>query len=213
MPFRQVVTSHVEAVVPLDPNLCGLSDVLNERIERAILETLPDRIGHRHEQVFAFCRRLKGIPQIRDAEGRELLEYVHRWHRAALPHISTKPIEETEIDFLRGWPRVKFASGEEPMAVVFEAALSQPYPLPECAQWYEQDEIRTLIALCRELQRGAGDGPFYLACRTAGGLFQVSYSTASRWLFLLTNDEVLEVVEKGSNETKRATRYRYLGPM
>ena len=32
------------------------------------------------------------------------------------------------------------------------------------AQQYEQASLRLLVKLCRELQRAAGDGPFFLSC-------------------------------------------------
>lgn len=87
--------------------------------------------------------------------------------------------------------------------------------MPEAAQDYEQVEIHRLIAMCRELQRLAGDGPFYLACRTAGRLLEVGHDTAARWLKLLVMDEILDEVEKGGQPgtAYKASRYRYLPPM
>ena len=81
------------------------------------------------------------------------------------------------------------------------------------AQQYEQASLRLLVKLCRELQRAAGDGPFFLSCRKAGSLLDVPYTTASRWLFLLVTDDVLDVVFKGGPDTNKATRFRYLPPL
>ena len=36
--------------------------------------------------------------------------------------IGTEPFEETWIDFLLAWPKVKFPKGEEPITKVFERA-------------------------------------------------------------------------------------------
>lgn len=87
----------------------------------------------------------------------------------------------------------------------------QQTALPKIAAEYEQSDLRLLVALCRELQRACGDGPFYLSCRTAGTLLNVTHTTAWRWLFLLEQDDVIRVVSRGSQQSKKASRYRYLG--
>jgi hypothetical protein len=161
--------------------------------------------------VFQLARALRGIPHLADADPRHLVHIAREWHRQALPHISTKPFEETEIDFLRGWKNVRFPLGKEPMKLALSRAES--LPLPEAADQFEQDEIKLLLALCRELQREAGKSVFHLGCRTAGRIVDVSHMQASRWLFLLCSRGVLVEVEKGSGDTGRASRYRYLGDM
>ena len=52
--------------------------------------------------------------------------------------------------------------GEEPMAQMLAKAKDAPLPIE--AQRYEQASLRLLVKLCRELQRAAGDGPFFLSC-------------------------------------------------
>ena len=83
--------------------------------------------------------------------------------------------------------------------------------MPQAAMRYEQDGLRLLVALCRELQRVSGDKPSFLACRTAGGLLGVKHVTAWRWLFALAQDKILSEVEKGDRARRRASRFRYLG--
>jgi len=58
----------------------------------------------------------------------------------------------------------------------------------------------------------AGDGSFFLSARTAGKYLDVEPMTANRWLFLLEQDKVLEVVEKGklTRAGGIATRFRYV---
>lgn len=97
------------------------------------------------------------------------------------------------------------------MSVAFEKACREG--LPDVAGDYEQSEVQLQVGLCRELQRGAGDRPFYLSCRGAGRLLGVTHVQASRWLYLLVVDGVLEEVEKGDVKKRRASQYRYLGPM
>jgi hypothetical protein len=94
------------------------------------------------------------------------------------------------------------------MTKVFE--LAKHAQTPRAALRYEQDGLRLLVALCRELQRVSGDKPFFLACRTAGGLLGVKHVTAWRWLTLLAHDKIVDEVEKGDKLKRRASRYRYL---
>lgn len=177
-------------------------------VEKAITDSLPKGPGKRNKQVFELARALKAIPELADASAKDLEPYVRRWHELAKPIIRTQPLEETRIDFLRAWPRVKFPKGAEPIQAIFEAAKAvEP---PAVALEYEQPELRLLVILCRELQRAAGDRPFYLSCRTAGRLLGVDHATAWRWLFLLKADGVLDEVCKGSQAGRKATRYRYL---
>ena len=128
--------------------------------------------------MFELARALKGIPALADAPAENLGPYVRRWHTLGVEKgvIGTEPFEETRIDFLIAWPKVKFPKGAEPMTKVFE--LAKRAPTPQAALRYEQDGLRLLVALCRELQRASGDKPFFLACRTAGGLLGVKHVTA-----------------------------------
>lgn len=191
---------------------CSVLSVASTReIEKAIRETLPGGPGRRNRQVFALARSLKAVPVLADADANACEPYVREWHARALQHVHTKPFEETWIDFLTAWPRVKYPKGEEPMAGMFAAALKAGVP-PEATR-YEQPAIHHLAALCRELQRGAGTQPFFLSARTAGRLLEVDHTTAWRWLFLLQNDRVIEVVERGEAGKQRATRFRYLGEL
>ena len=118
--------------------------------------------GQRHRQVFDLARALKARPELADAAISDLKVYVRYWHRLAKKVIRTKPFEETWIDFCNAWPRVKFAKGDEPMAQMLAKAKDAPLPIE--AQRYEQASLRLLVKLCRELQRAAGDGPFFLSC-------------------------------------------------
>ena len=85
--------------------------------------------------------------------------------------------------------------------------------LPEEAYRYEQEPLRQLVSLCRELQRVSGEFPFFLSCRTVERFLGVGFKTANRWLFLLVEEGVLEIVRKGSMVGRRASRYRYVGKL
>ena len=141
-----------------------------------------------------------------------LKPHVQQWHRIGLEKgvIATEPFDETWIDFIHAWPKVKFPKGNEPMIAILKRAKASPPPA--AAQHYESDGLRLLVALCRELQKVSGNKPFYLACRTASSLLELGengHVKAWRWLDLLVHDRVIEAVERGERGRRRATRYRY----
>ena len=180
-----------------------------DEVELAISATLPTGEGQRNGQVFQLARALKGISDLADADPLALKPIVQRWHARALPHISTKPFEDTWIDFLYGWPRV-----EQPMRMnLMPDALARAREHPVVGVDYEQTQLRELVGLCRELQALHGEGPFFLSSRTAGRLFGVDHTTAWRWLFLLDQEGWIKTAQRGGGPRTRwkATRFRYLG--
>jgi len=181
-------------------------------IEKAIEETLPQEFGMRNRRIFEFARAVKSLPQFSDADPGQFREVVRAWHVRALPKIRTKEFEETWIDFLKAWPRIRYAKGEEPMTQIFERAVQVEPPSIAVQRYPENTRLRILVSLCRELQREAGQNPFFLSVRTAGKLFNVAPMTASRWLFLLEADGILKVVAKGgtAETVRQATRFRYI---
>ena len=205
----QKQTEQTEAIIG-GRSIRPQSAALDLEIATAIVESLPSGPGIRNRQVFQLARALKAIPALFDADPGALQAYVRRWHKLALPVIQTKPFEETWIDFLIGWPRVKFPKGTEPMAQIMAKAVAAEIPAVAHEQRYESQPLCLLVAICRELQRAAGERPFYLSCRTAARYIHTDHSTASRYLFLLEHDRILKVVTKGGPMTYRATRFRYL---
>lgn len=201
------------------PSNCPVLSVLSvtsgekdDEIDLAILETIPSGIGRRNRQVFELARALKAIPRLADAPVDAMRPHVRQWHKIGLDRgvIGTEPFEETWIDFLHAWPKVKFPRGKEPMIAILERAKHSPPPA--VAQNYEGDGLRLLVAICRELQNASGNKPFYLACRTAAALLDLGengFVTAWRWLSLLVHDGVIDEVERGQRGKRRASRFRY----
>jgi hypothetical protein len=196
------------AVSAVSSVLQGDGAIPPEGYESLIRGCLPTGPGRRNRQVFELARSLKGIPELASAAPDSLRAIVKRWYALALPDISTKEFTETWIDFLKAWPRVKIPKGAT-MASIMQRALEAP--LPKAAERYAEEPIRQLIALCRQLGQEAGDGPFYLACRTAADLLGVSHVQANRWLFLLAHDGVVEQLNKGNRGSRKAAEYRYHG--
>lgn len=182
-----------------------------EQIEAAIAATVPTGAGMRHLAIFEFGRWLKAIPELAEQSAQALLPYVKLWHERARPLIRTKPFEESKLDFLECWDKIEHPKGQERIRMSFELALKAD--LPECAREYESDQIKLLVGFCRELQRAAGDQPFYLACRAAAPFLETTHTQVNRWLRLLCLDKVLREVEKGQRGRRRASTFRYLHPL
>ncbi|MCC7316499.1 MAG: bifunctional DNA primase/polymerase [Planctomycetes bacterium] len=191
-----------------DTQYCSLChaprSLCHERIEEAIVGALPNGRGQRNSRIFALARGLKAIHP--EAAFGDLRPIVRNWHIRARSVIQTKEFEDSWADFVYAWPRVKHPTGKGLIQRVSERA--RRCALPQEAASYRQAELRNLVSLCRELQREAGDQPYFLASRTAGEAIGVSWKTACRWLGMLVADGVIAVVE--SHGARRATRYRYL---
>ena len=82
---------------------------------------------------------------------------------------------------------------------------------PVAAMQYEQEQLRLLVSLARELQREAGKRPFYLSVRTAAEQVGVSPSHAATWLNGLVIDGILKRVRRGDRRKREASEYRYRG--
>ncbi|GAF82856.1 unnamed protein product, partial [marine sediment metagenome] len=145
----------------------------------------------------------------------ELKPYVNAWHGRALPNIVNARdfIDEWE-DFCESWGKVRYAKGEGAMVEVLERAKAAPDAA--AIEEYESEKMGVLVALCRELQRDAGDQPFFLSSPLAGRLLEMKPMRAWRWLRLLCVDgphgkPVLRLVKRGNQ--KDANEYQYLGEL
>jgi hypothetical protein len=189
----------------------ALCPSLLQAVEQAIAITLPATPGVRQRCVFRLARQLKGIPALAGAAAGTLRPIVEQWHRLAVPVIRTKPFLETWADFLLAWPRVRVPAGEDAISTAFRRAAATTPP-PRATELYGSGPIVLLAALCRELQRLASDGDFFLDCRTAGRLIGVDHTTAWRYLVVLCADGVLAARAKGSKATRKASRFRFIDP-
>jgi len=183
---------------------------LRLRILDAITRTLPAEFCRRNYHVFKLARALRGFPEFAEiaaANIKRLRPIVKEWHRRALPHIITKDFGITWGDFVHAWPQVKFPEGSDTVGDALAAAEAADPP-----GWTEDycPECRLLASLCRELQRRAGDAPFFLSADTAGRAVGKDKTTAARWFKAFIADGALVVVTPGTKENRRATRYQYV---
>lgn len=189
-------------------------------VEEAITITLPSGYGQRHRQIFQFARYIKTMPQYTDADPTQLRSIVTKWHKRALPNIKTKEFEETWIDFVLGWEKVRDLIGDEPMTQIFERAKQSPPPKIAVEKYPNNPKLQLFTALCRELQKEAGNDSFYLYCKTGGKYLEVSAMSISRWFMLLGIDKIVQEIEKGGifwkevdgkkKRIKKPSRYKYI---
>jgi hypothetical protein len=185
----------------------GSSLLSREDVQDALRRTTPKQRGKRNDAVFRLARALKGLPGLGDLDLKELRPVVKAWHAMALPHINTPDWGTTWGDFTHAWRNIHTPEGKD--AIRESLAAAEVAASPEWAADY-CPEARMLASLCRELQRRAGVGVWFLSCAKAAECVGVDKGTASRWFKAFEADGALLVVEKGSKKTGRATRFRYV---
>lgn len=204
-------TEPTEPTEPFEPTnvIYGSEMSLEEFINDAISKTLPESLGHRNDCAFKFARALKFHPQLFGADVGDLIPHLRRWHERALPTIGTEYFDDTLYDFLRGMENARLPLCDNALEIVLERAERAGTP-PEAEQ-FENPQVRRLAALCKELQRFAGDKPFFLSRRTAARLLDKPLASVDRWMSILEFTKLLDVTKRGCNETKKANRFRYMG--
>ncbi len=179
---------------------------VEEAIDAAIKRTAPRAAGVRNKAVFSFARELQSISGRCNPDS--LRPYVKRWHECAAPFTSgDHDFDDTWAEFRYAWPRVKYPKGTGPMNEMMK--LADNAELPRCAARYTSDRLHRLVKLCVVLQEAAGGNPFFLTCRGAAEVLEVSPTRALSYLAMLCDDEIIDLVEKG--RPGKGSQYRYPG--
>ena len=191
------------------PSLSLLSNsVSTSDIEAAICRCLPDKYDKLKRVIFRLAREWKALCS---DDGCEIgvREFVKLWFDAG-----GKDLEESFdvawLYFLDACERVRLPKGRSPAELALERAKSNE--LPMAARKYDDDRVRLLVAVCRELQVLAGPSPFFLSYRMAGELIGVPKDRAGSLLCGLSRDGVLTLIAKGdiTARGKLATRWRFI---
>lgn len=194
-----------------DPSVLTGHTVLLEcsaEIGNAIERTLPAEPGQYSRKIFDLARELRGIRALRGLDANDLESEVAKWYRLAAEIIEKDDLTTVFVDFRAAWNRVKHPVGDGPLDNIF-ADSQRAGPPVGCERF--ADGVRALAAFCRELQRRAGDNPFFLAGREAARLLNIHHVTAAKWLKHLENHKIIAVVTKGGRS--RASEYRYIGEL
>ena len=187
---------------------------VDDALERALYQTTPGN----HKRLWHLARAVMALERAagRAYAQKELMSVFCRWYERA-KKLKFLRARQSKVDYWNEFcdarDNAKTPLGEDALATAWGRAQIAPPP-PEAAL-FEHEDITLLMALCRELQKDAGaKEPFFLAVESVKSLFNHSHAmNASRWLKALVRAGILEIVEKGSRQTNRATRYRYLPPI
>lgn len=176
-----------------------------------IRRTLPTEHHQRNRRIFDLARAMKGHPDYAGADPLTLGPLVERWHRAALPNISTTDFEETWSDFLHAWESVKYPIGST--SLILDRALARveaSEPPAEAAQ-YRCPVTARLVHICHALQVESGlENTFFLSTRTAADLLGLENNwRAWKMLRRLQRDEIIRQTRPGTRS--KAPSYRYMG--
>ena len=188
-----------------DSSHISVSSVLS--VDNAIIQTLPSSEGERNHCLFEFARMAKFLSP--NATTEELRSVALRWHKVALPNISTKEFAITWCDFLRAIESVRYPHGASIYQILGDIDMTEAAPSRIEKLGYGEKEFH-LFRICERLQKQAGRDPFFLSCRQAGELIGTSFLAASKMLRAFRGDGVLDEVSKGSGA--KASRYRLISP-
>jgi hypothetical protein len=178
-------------------------------VDDAITKTLPTGPGQRHNLVFKFARRLKGIGGL-DTTYEPMRSYIREWHRRALPFIKSKNFAETETAFFDAWESAETPLSDNQFNEIVARALAAPDP-----EWFPRllkpDGARKLLKVGMALQDANGGEKFFLAARKAAEIINADPTHASALLRGLAKAGYLQLLEKGSLATGEASIWAYTG--
>ncbi len=184
-------------------------------VAELIRQALPDDVHQNHAKLFFLAR---GVKALEERDGREwseeeMLKTVFvPWYKQNRHLREGQSRDAYWLEFLEACDDVKFPLGQGVLERTWQIALTCDPPSE--ARRFKDPRSRLLVAWCRELQRVAGDGPFFLACRTVAAKLRLGGSgRGSAYLHRLVREGILVEVEKGGPTTNRATRFRYLHPV
>lgn len=94
---------------------------------------------------------------------------------------------------------------ENPLALAW--AQVQNAAFPEAAEQFKSSAGKKLVSLCWQLQLLAGEREFFLACRSAAPLLEITHVHVAAMMRKLVRRRILKIVEQ--YRMGRATRYRF----
>jgi hypothetical protein len=167
--------------------------------------TIPKEVGQRNRCLFELARHFRGAsPEMSLEQQRQI---VLEWHRMASPFIETKDFSISWSDFRNAWAKVKYPYGQIFQSILTGIDLNAPAPAGISRLSYGLHGQR-LVHLCVALQHHNGSAPFFLSARMASSQLGLHFNDAAKILKALVEDNVLELVSKGSGF--KASRYRFI---
>lgn len=185
--------------------LCNISE------DEVVRKCVAADVHQSHKRLFDLARGVKMLERDCGELSESDLERVFgKWHRISLPHLRPDRTRDKYFaEFLEACDCAEHPLDENALTLAW--SMARTAPAPKVATKFKSAAARMLVSLCYQLQQLAGDKEFFLSCRSAAQLLEVSHVQAARFLRLLARKGVLVVIEAGSPNTNRATRYRLKG--
>ena len=183
-------------------------------IEDALRVSKPTQLHQNYRLALVLARAVKALETLRGSSfsPKEHQDIHNRWLEGAAPFLRPgQSKEDYFMEYLNAYQLAKYPLGSAAVAKAMDAAKQNPLP-PDALPWASNPDTRLLAAICRELQKSAGEAPFYLSARTVQRIFQhQTHATGAKWLRSFCVMQILTETEKGKG--LRASRYRYCGPL
>ena len=178
---------------------------------RAIDACLRGRGDSENDRLFLLARTLKGIPKFRPSK-RLLREIIDRWYdRSTGPTETEEHLRALPGELARLLREAKAAIGAGMRKLV---AAATEEPIPGGLDGLRRDSCgRRLAAVCREMARERGGGPFPLSKRQASLAMGVAPRSIEKALAALVKLGLLRRVEKGVRGlySRKANVWEWLG--
>ena len=138
----------------------------------------------------------------------ELKAAFKNWWLVAEPAVRTKNIEESWVDFMVAWKRVKHPKGAS-LEKIRQALLLTPPENPGTIYGAAGARLYCLCVLLHEHQEAEWKSePFILGCRLAGDFLGINHIQANKLLTTFVDQGLLSLAFKGN--ARQASRYRLL---
>jgi hypothetical protein len=179
-----------------------------------VTDFVPTAPHTNHKNLFGIARRVRAIEMKceRRAEMGELMDVFDAWYYKSTPFLRSDQSKEEYLgEFLDSYERVTHPEMDDILETAIERLNSQPLPAEAESPRFETPEFRRLIGLCYHLSELSVNGVFFLSCRSAQQLLDIShYGQAARWLRTLVRCGILRIHQEGDTTKRRATRYTYV---
>ena len=179
-----------------------------------VTDFVPTAPHTNHKNLFGIARRVRAIEMKceRLAEMGELMDVFDAWYYKSTPFLRPDQSKEEYLgEFLGSYERVNHPEMDDILETAIERLNSQPLPPEAESPRFETPEFRRLIGLCYHLSELSVNGVFFLSCRSAQQLLDISnHGQAARWLRTLVGCGILRIHQEGDTTKRRATRYTYV---
>jgi hypothetical protein len=192
--------------------VCG-SDLSLERVGHLISQVAPKDFHQNNSSLFRLARLLVDYANTigRPANDAERLLVFDHWCLVSRPFWRPGLTREDYwTEFLQACYYARFGLDQNPLELAIYRARSVPLPV---VTGYNDERVRLLAAICREMHQLVGGNVFYVPTREAGRLLGAHWVSVARWLVAF---EALGLIQLAPGEVrkpglKRSPRYLY-GP-